>query len=587
MDKDTLILVSRRNFALYGVVFLIGAIFAARLFYLQILKHDFYSQAALSEQQAKFVVPAHRGQIYALDGDVRTPLVLNEVLPTVYVDPGGIDDEDNEQLAKDLSKILEVDQAFISERLENNENRYAVIKRRTPRSQIEALKKAELRGVGISDESYRVYPQKELSSQTLGFVNGDGEGQYGIEQHLDESLRGTDGRLNAVTDVYGIPLSTSDDGVKEAAINGQDVTLTIDVNIQEYVEEALERGVKAAKSESGSAIVVDPYTGAIKAMANYPSYDPTDLTEIEDFSVFSNDVVSAAYETGSGVKVFTMAAGLNEGAVTPDYSYYDAGYVQVDDRRIENAGTSGGVNRSMKEVIQNSVNTGVVHVLQQLGGGEINAQARDTLHEYFTTKFGFGSATGVEVANEASGIIFTPDSVEGNNVRYANMTFGQGMTVTMLQMVSGVSSLVNGGDYYQPHLIASTVDQNGVVVERDPTLLRKGVVSKQVSDDIILMMESVVDRGGGYSARHDGYLIGGKTGTSQVLDEITGEYSDTREIGSFIGFGGSHRPEYVIMTRVDEPQIPGYAGSVAAAPIFADISNWLIDYYQLPPSADR
>ncbi len=414
-------------------------------------------------------------------------------------------------------------------------------------------------------------------------MNNEGTGQYGVEEFLNDDLSGTNGRFEALTDVYGIPLTTAEQNVIEAPKEGEDVTLTIDVNVQRFVEQALEDGVKRSKSESGSAIVMDPNTGAVLAMANYPTYDPNKFTEQEDFSVFLNDIVSAPYETGSGMKVLTMAAAMNEGVVSPSTTYFDPGFVQVDDRRIENAGGGGAQTRTMTNVIQRSVNTGVVFALKQLGGGEINDQARNRLYDYFTNEYGFGRSTGVGLAGEAGGVIFAPDDDQGNNVRYANMTFGQGMTVTMMQMTAAVSAAVNGGDYYQPYIIHSSMDGEGGESVRQPQVVREDIITPETSKNLRSMMQTVVQGGGGYTAQRTGYSIGGKTGTSQVLDEETGEYSDDREIGSFVGFGGTTTPEYVIMTRVDEPQIPGYAGTVGAAPIFADISNFMIDYYQIPP----
>jgi cell division protein FtsI/penicillin-binding protein 2 len=328
---------------------------------------------------------------------------------------------------------------------------------------------------------------------------------------------------------------------------------------------------------------MDPSSGAVKAMANFPTYDPTKFNEVEDFSRFLNPVATEAYETGSGMKVFTMSTGLNENVVSKDSTYYDGGEVQVDDRLIENA--DGGYGTiPMSTVIQNSVNTGVVHVLGQLGGGSINEQSRNTLHRYFTEKYGFGRATGIAQANEAAGTVIGPTDEEGNNVRYANMTFGQGITVTMLQMASALSSIVNGGNYYQPHIVAGSIDDTGELQENKPQVIRDKIISPSVSRDISEMMELVVQNGGGQTARRDGYKVGGKTGTSQVIDEATGLYSEFRENGSFIGFGASNKADYVIMTRINEPTIDGYAGSVAAAPLFADISNFLIDYYQIPPN---
>jgi cell division protein FtsI/penicillin-binding protein 2 len=584
MNSTHIQLIARRTATLYAVIIVFGIIIVARLFQLQVLQHDYYADLAISEHEAKFVIPAARGSISARDGTVDVPLVLNEVLPTVYADPAGIYDTENEATADKLSSVLDVDKEQILEQLSRNESRYQVIKKQATLDQVNELKEMSINGVGFADESYRVYPQGNLSAQTLGFVNNEGSGQYGIEEYLNDQLAGEDGRFEAVTDVYGIPLSTSEQKVIASPEDGDDITLTIDVNIQRQVEEALEKGVKSSQGKSGSAIVMDPNTGAILAMANYPTFDPAAFGEQEEFSRFVNGVVSSAYETGSGMKVLTMASAINEGAVNKNTTFFDAGFVQVDDRRIENAGGGGGGQRTMTEVIQRSVNTGVVFALQQMGGGEINRDARDQLHSYFTDKYGFGAPTGIAQANEAGGLVFSPDDEEGNNVRYANMTFGQGMTVTMLQMAAAVSSIVNGGDYYQPYLVHSTTHSDGSVTESQPNVIRESIISEKTSKDLREMMQSVITGGGGLSAKREGYSIGGKTGTAQVLDPRTGEYSDDLEIGSFVGFGGSIGPQYVIMTRVDEPKIPGFAGTVAAAPIFADISNFMIDYYQIPPN---
>jgi cell division protein FtsI/penicillin-binding protein 2 len=559
---------------------LVGAIFTARLFYLQIVRYDYFRLQAATAQKRSYEIPAERGRILAYDGQEKTPLVLNEVQPTVFVDQRYVKNVD--ATAEKLQQILGGNTEEIKKTLDGD-SAYVVLKNRITREQATKIKDEELAGIGLNDRTYRVYPEATLGSQLLGFVNAEGKGQYGLEEAIDDDLSGEDGVLEAVTDINNVPLTTNEDNVIKPAQDGKEVVLTIDVNIQRYVEDALKKGVEASGGQEGSAVVIDPNTGAVKAMANYPTYNPEKIDEVKDYGVFSNKVVTEAYETGSGVKVFTMAAGVNEGKVTKDTTFYDSGEVQVEDRLIENS--DGGLGTiSMTRVIQNSINTGVVFVLNQLGGGSINEQARQTLHKYFVDKFGFGAATGIAQANEASGTIIGPNDPDGNNVRYANMTFGQGMTVTMLQMVSAVSSLINGGDYYQPYLVDGTVNENNEFNQNQPNKVRSDIISDQTSADVREMMLSVVNSGGGISAKREGYQIGGKTGTAQVIED-SGLYSEDREVGSFIGFGASSKNDYVIMTRVVEPTIGGYAGTAAAAPIFADISNFLIDYYQIPPNS--
>lgn len=569
-----------RTSIFYLLVILMGIIFTCRLFYLQIVKHDYYRLQAATAQRRSYDLPAERGRILAYDGQKQIPLVLNEVQPTVFVDQRFIKDADG--TASKLKEVLGGSESEFKQKLEG-EDAYVVIKNRLTREQAEKIKKLAMPGIGLTDVSYRVYPEASLASQLLGFVNNEGKGQYGLEEALNSELSGENGVLEAVTDVNNVPLTTNEDNVIKPAVDGKETVLTIDVNIQRYVEDALKAGVEKSGGKSGSAIVMDPHTGAIKAMANYPTYNPEKINEVKDYNVLMNPVVTQAYETGSGMKVFTMSTGLNEKAVTKDTTFYDSGKVQVDDRLIENADGGHGTI-SMAQVIQKSVNTGVVFVLNQLGGGSINEQARQTLHRYFTEKFGFGAPTGIAQANEASGTVIGPNDEQGNNVRYANMTFGQGMTVTMLQMASAVSSVVNGGDYYTPYLVDGTINSNHDFEKNQPNAVRKDIITDETSATMRELMQGVIQGGGGVVAKRDGYIIGGKTGTAQVLDE-NGLYSKYREIGSFIGFGASSKIDYVIMTRVNEPTIGGYAGTAAAAPIFADISNFLIDYYQIPPNS--
>jgi len=571
----------RRSRFVYLFVVLIWVVFLGRLFYLQIIKHDYYSSLAVDSQERKFEIDAKRGVISIMDRDEVRPLVLNENLPTVFADPRFIDDK--EDTAVRLAEILNGKSTNYIVLLDRD-TAYVPIKKKVSLSIAQEIVDAEIKGVGVIDQYYRSYPESSLASQVLGFVNSDGEGQYGIEEYSNDDLQGIDGQVRATTDVHGIPLRGDDSNVLKDAIDGNSIILTLDINIQKQVEKELKQAVKEGSAKSGAVIVMDPKTGAVKAMANYPTFNPKKFSDVKDFSFFQNSVVSSPYEVGSVAKALTMSTGLNEGAVTPNSTYFDSGIVEVDGWEIENAGSGpGNVTRTMSEVIQKSVNTGIVHVLKQLGGGNINKKARETLYEYFTDHFGIGSITGIEQASEVKGQIFEPTTTDGPNIRYANMTFGQGMTTTMIQIASAMSSIINDGQYYKPYLIHSQTSADGSDLVTQPTLVRENTVSEKTSRQIRTMLKSVVDDGGGRSAQKSGYIIGGKTGTAQVpLPD--GTYSETREIGSFAGFiQGGDGIEYVIMTRVDEPRGYLFAGSGAAAPLFADIAHWLIDYDRIPP----
>ncbi len=567
---------------LYAYILIVGIIFSLRLFQLQIVRGSEFSSLAISGQLKKYEIPAERGKIYLRDGDSKIPIVLNETKKILYADPRYVDNP--RATAEKIARIIGGDVNEYAALMSDKNRVYVVLKRKLSLNQAKEIDKLELKGIGMQDMSVRFYPEGSLAAQLLGFVNDDGVGQYGVEGFLNDELSGRSGLLSAVTDARGIPLTSADNSVRLDPINGDDLVLTVDRAVQSFAEQALARGVKRAKGKSGSVIVLNPNNGEILAMANYPTYSPAKFNEVKDPALFLNGVVSRPYEVGSVIKPFTMSAGLNEGVVTPETKYFDKGYVQVDDRRIENAGASGGVERTMTEVIQKSVNTGAVFVLDQLSGGKgINQTGRDKLYSYFFDQWGFAQLTGVEQAAEAPGVIYSPDDPEGNNVRYANMTFGQGMSLTMVQVAAAFASLINGGTYYPPHLVYSKIDAltgNETVIDHQP--LRQNIISQKTSEQIREMTRRVVLFGGGYSARRSGYIIGGKTGTAQKLNN-DGTYSNYLEVGSFVGYGAGKTPQYLIMVKVDEPGIPGYAGTVAAAPIFAEISNWLIDYYRIPP----
>lgn len=463
--------------------------------------------------------------------------------------------------------------------------------KRLNKEQVDTLfkQKKDLKGINVTPVPQRVYPEGELGAQLLGFVNDEGIGQYGVEAALNTNLQGKPGLLKAITDVNGVPLSLDDaTNIAQKPKEGDNTVLTIDRNIQAKAEEALKAGLEKAKATKGSVVVMDPNTGAIKAMANLPTYNPAKYYEVGDdaYQRFQNRVVSDQYEAGSVIKVLTMATGLNEGVINQNSTFNNPGFVQVDDARIKNVEQNVNGTRTMTDVLKYSLNTGVVHILSQLGGGAINGQARDKLYSYFTDRYGFGALTGIEQAGETEGSIYGPRTEQGNNVRYSNMAFGQGMGVSMIQTAAAFSSVVNGGNYYKPHVVEGKLSNAGEVASTPPKPERTGVVKPETSASIIEMTRSALREAAAVSRLvRPGYNVGGKTGTSQTIDPTTGKYTEDKTIGSYLGFGGDTAPRYVIMVRVDDSNIGAgsFAGSAAAGPIFGELSNWLIDYYNLKP----
>ena len=569
-----------RSRILMGILLVVIALFIARLFYLQVIRHDYYLTLASEEQLKSLTIPAKRGLIYALDGDTAIPLVMNETVYTVFADPQIIK---NDQVV--ITAIKEVAggnaRNNFESLLEKKNSRYQVLATKLTRTQADKLKEKQLLGIGFHAETQRVYPEGALAGQILGFVNSEGKGNYGVEAAMNNELQGTNGRLRTVTDVRDVPLTIGDQNVNIPAKNGDNIVLSIDRNVQSHAEQALKAGLDKVGATKGSVLVMDPKNGRVLAMANYPSYDPAKFSQVTDAALFNNATISAPYEPASVIKTFTMATGIDKGVITPSSTYYNANSIKVGDRTIYNVAQGFGGTISMQTVLNNSLNTGTVTVAQRLGdGSNINRQARDTMYDYFYNHFGLGHPTGVELANESAGLLISPEETEGNAVRYSNMTFGQGLNVTMVQVAAGFSSVINGGQYYQPTVISGKLKEDGTI-ERSSAVSLRQTVTPETSATMRTMLQGA--RGSvSYMRNADkpGYTVGGKTGTAETLKN--GAYVKTETVGTYLGYGGTNTPEYVIMVQVSAPN-KNLEGEIHASPIFTDISNWMIDYLSLPP----
>jgi cell division protein FtsI/penicillin-binding protein 2 len=558
-----------------------GLIVIIRLGQIQLLQHDKYASSAASSQSRKFTVPAKRGEIFVMDGDQKSPLALNQTLKLLYVDPTGL--ENKPETAQKLAAITGDSVADYLAAMDKPGN-YVVLKRRLPISMADKVSELGLPGVGLVEQQHRIYPEGGLAAQLLGFVNADGEGQYGLEGYLNKDLAGTPGLLKVKTDTKGNPIAIANN-FEQPAVNGKGYVLTIDRNIQAQAEKYLKSGVEAVRAKSGSVVIVDPSTGAIKAMANFPSYDPNNYSTVTDYAAFGNSVVGSQFEPGSGFKVITMAIGLQTGKVKPDTTYDDTGVVEIDGRTIRNAENHRFGKQTMTDVIQKSLNTGVIFVLRSLGGdpNAITVAGKKILYDGIK-RFGFGARTGIEQPNEAAGAVNQPTNQSGNNVNYANMTFGQGISTTMIQMVMAVAAIANGGKLYQPHLIDQVLLPDGSSQKVPPRVLADNLVTPEVGKQLTVMMEQVVLHGSGYLTKIPGHRVVGKTGTAQIPKADGTGYEEGKNIGSFVGYAPAENPRFVMMVRVDEPQVSGFAESTTV-PIFANIATWLLRYYQVPPTS--
>lgn len=572
---------------MYALLLVVFSVFVVRLFYLQVIKHDAYVKAARSDQIHEYEIDADRGTIYAQMGDTTVPLVANQKLYTVYADPGTV--KDANAAATKLATLLGKNEADIKGLLTLKDRRYVILAKRVApkvQQQIVALK---LPGIGTQERNYRSYPQGTTAAQLLGFVNDDGVGKYGIEQALNAELAGTKGQLKAVTDVNGIPLAANEDNILQQPVAGKDVTLTVDLGMQTQVEQILKKYQEQFGSEKVSAVVLETNTGAVKAMANYPSYDPANYGQVQDGALFQNATVSEPIEPGSITKIMTTAAALDTGAITPDSTYYDPGVWTFDGAKVVNVaeGTGSG-QQNIKSMLNLSLNTGAVWVLMQMGGGKINDKARQTLYDYYTKHYRVGEVTGIEQGYEGDGYITGPENKDnGITITYANMAFGQAYSATAIQMGSIMSAIINGGTYYQPHLVASVANTDGTNTPVKPKALASDVVSSKTSQEMVDLLDYVVQAhvsGWSYMRFSDRYSVGGKTGTAQMIKDNGGGYRDDVFNGSYLGFVGGDTPQYTIVIYNFKPRhYSGYAGANTSQPIFADIAHMLIDNYGVTP----
>jgi len=564
----------------YGVVIVIVAIFGIRLFYVQVISYNHYRAAALSDQLKQYQIPATRGIIEAHDNGSVLPIVLNQTLYTLYADPVYI--KDAQKVADSIVPIIGGNASDYANQMKTKNTRYVILSHKLTQDQANKIAALKFPGLGTQAQDYRTYPQGSLAAQVLGFVDQGGQGQYGLEQALNNDLQGKPGQVKAVTDANGIPLAATKGNVETAPKDGDNIVTTIELPMQAQMEQILQSDYKKTKSQGLSAVIMDPNTGQIKAMANYPSYDPSNYQNVTDPKVFSNAAVTNAIEPGSTMKVLTTAAALDQGVIKPDTSFYDPAHWLVDGFNITDIEQDGGARQqNIASILNLSLNTGATWMLMQMGGGDINTKARNAWYDYMTNHFRLGQVTGVEQGYESAAIVPSPkDNGAGIDLTYANTAFGQAVQVTALQMAGAVSSIVNGGTYYQPHLVDQVIRPDGSTTKIQPKVLKSNVVSPKVSQEMLPLMENVVQQhltaGFTYLNFSSDYMVGGKTGTAQIAQPGGGYYSDKFN-GTYVGFVGTDKPQYVIVVYNMQPGVAGYAGSYGGQPVFADLAHMLID----------
>jgi len=563
---------------IYFLVVLVGVcIFSVlvRLYDLQIKKASFYRALADNQHNVEKELLPQRGTIFLKEKDGLFPVATNRDLATVFVVPTEINKTDLVYSSEKISNILKIDKQEVFDKLSKENDSYELLKRKISAEEKEQLASLEIKGLYFFDESWRYYPANELASQLIGFVgynNDKLEGLYGIEKYFESFLSGLVGKIKQEKDAGGRWISI---GEKEMVPvrNGKDLVLTVDRVIQFKTELILKKAVEKHDADGGRIIVMEPTTGKILAMANEPSFNLNDYSSVENLELFKNSSVSDSYECGSVFKPITMAAGLDTGKINSNTTYIDTGQVQEAGYVIKNSDEKVYGQQTMTEVIEKSLNTGVIFVEKEIGN--------KTFLQYIEN-FGFGKKTGIALPHEASGDI---SNLKANrNIEYFTASFGQGISITPIQLANAYSAIANGGELLIPQIVEEMIQDEKIEDQFKKNVVRK-VISKNTANQIALMLESNVKNGHGKQAKVPGYRIGGKTGTAQIPDREKGGYLEDATIGTFAGFAPIEDPKFVIVSIIDHPKDVEWAESTAA-PVFGELAKFIFDYYNIEPTEE-
>ncbi len=553
-----------------GALFLVGLVIIGRLYALQVVGREKWVAMAEEQHMVAQALRAERGSIALRDGDLTYPVAVNREYKLAYVIPKLV--EDVAGTAITLSAVLGVDEALIRDRLSDRADPFEVIKKKITPEEEAKLKELKLKGVNFLPEIYRYYPGGELASKVIGFAGPSDLGEigiYGVEAGWNGELHGRDGTLSQERDAAGRWISLTDRDHVEPE-DGDSLVLTIDRVIQYEVEKILAESREKFNADTASAIVLEPKTGKILAMASVQQFNPNEYGKTEDIGLFMNPLVSFPYEPGSVMKPITMAIGIEEGKVHPNTEFVDTGVVSEAGYSIQNAEGKVYGRSTMTKVLEESINTGVMHVERLVG----HAAFRDRLRS-----FGFGSKTGIRLPAEHAGNLKNLDNVK-STIQFLTASFGQGITVTPLQLAVAYGALANDGILMKPQIVDRIIDRNGNIRPVEPEEVRR-VLSQETSREIGEMLRSVVVNGHGKRADVPGYLVGGKTGTAQVAKSGSKGYDENITIGSFFGYAPINDPHFVIVVKFDNPRDVQWAES-SAAPTFGAIMRFLLSYAKVP-----
>ena len=561
----------------------LGLIF--RIGYLQLIKGEWLSTRASEQQTREIPIEAKRGTIY--DTNMKE-LAVSVTKYTVWCKP--VEVKDAKETSEELAKILDEEYDDIYKKVNKTSMALVKVKRWIDDDTADKITKAGLSGIWVAEDNQRYYPYGNFASYVLGHTSADSTGVVGIELKYDSILKGTAGKLIVSTDASGKEIPQGSEQYYEPT-TGNGLVLTIDEVIQHYCEKAAQKAYEENNASKVTIIAMDPKTGDIKAMVKKPDYDPntptkaiypvyeklleeykTDSEKIKAYStMWRNTAVSDTYEPGSTFKLITSAAGLEEGVVKEDDKFNCSGSVMVEGRKIKcwRSYNPHGIE-TFKEGVQNSCNPVFVEVGRRLGVSK--------MYDYIEG-FGLNKKTGIDLPGEAGSIMYNEKDV--GPVELATISFGQSISVTPIQLITAVSAIVNDGNRVEPKLVKAYTDNKGNITKEVEPVQVKQVISKETSEQMREIMESVVTEGGGKIAYLPGYKLGGKTGTAQKV--IDGSYAQGHYVCSFIGIAPADDPKIVVLAIVDEPTGVMQFGSTTAGPIIKEVMSNTLKYLGVEP----
>lgn len=561
---------------LLGVFGLAGLVLIGRFFQLQVVEGKTWQLLAWDQHEVSASLVPRRGTIFVRDFyDGRLyPVAKDRDAWEVYAVPRDIKEGDRDGLATDLSSILGIPKEDLLKKFSATSSAYAPLSKDVPYDKVEMIRAKGWNTIGIAKGPARFYPETGLGGQIWGYVTTNDEnhrvGYYGIEGYYNDDLAGEYGSLVTEKDAAGRRLTVGAVALKEAK-NGSDLVLTIDRSIQRMACEKAQEAVERYEAESATIIVMDPNTGAVEAMCSFPDFDPAHFGDIPSVGVLNNPSTFYQYEPGSIFKAMTVAAGIETEKIGPMSTYLDTGEEVIDGFHIRNSDKKAHGVQTMTQVLSESLNTGTIHIQRLIG---------QAYFKEFVDRFGFGQKTAIDLNSETKGDV--SQLARSGKIFAATASFGQGVTVTPLQMVTAFAAIGNGGNLMKPYMVDQEIYPDGKKESTKPQVVRQ-VISSRTSRLVTGMLVDVVENGHGKHAGVDGYYVAGKTGTAQVPNPNgKGYLPDNVTIGSFVGYAPADHPKFAMLVKVDKPKTVQFAES-SAAPIFGEMAKFLLTYYRVPP----